>query len=79
MESMIYSYHEIDGSIERYNSKFVGKALFQKEIVDLDEIFALVARGFLVLGWGNHVFKMMKAIYELMHALWTWYFRIDEF
>jgi hypothetical protein len=50
MESMIYSYHEIDGSIERYNSKFVGKALFQKEIVDLDEIFALVARGFLVLG-----------------------------
>ena len=36
--------HAVDGSIEKYKARFVARGLSQKEGIDYEEAFALVAR-----------------------------------
>ena len=36
--------HATDGSVEKYKARFVGKGFSQKEGIDYEETFALVAR-----------------------------------
>ena len=36
--------HDVDGSVEKYKARFVARGFTQKEGIDYDETFALVAR-----------------------------------
>ena len=36
--------HSTDGSIEKYKARFVARGFSQKEAIDFDETFALLAR-----------------------------------
>eukprot|EP00253_Pinus_taeda_P015252 PITA_15252 len=55
-----------DSSVEKYEARFVAKGYAQKEGIDYEETFALVAR-------------LKKALYGLKQASRAWYGRIDGY
>jgi hypothetical protein len=52
--------HAADGSVEKYKARFVARDFSQKEGIDYDEVFALVARYSSIIsltavfGWKSH-------------------------
>jgi CRISPR/Cas system Type II protein with McrA/HNH and RuvC-like nuclease domain len=61
------------GEVVRNKSRFVAHGFSQKERIDYEETFALVAHGFESEKYPHRVYKLRKALYGSKQAPRTWY------